>query len=422
MVRRSTFDRILREMQEIRYRLDEIENSISRWHPQPLEISESELLSLPDHLRKTYMTVASKGECNATEVSNITGRCRAIESNYLNQLTRIGWLTKRRDSKKIYFSLVSGKTLKKTVKPKVEIYKHKPVRAGKEFSMGQKSQTDKAVPRKTTVTCLSSDYDGTISPIDVSRSESHVPLETRVMLRQIGKLLPISIITMKDLAFVMPRTPFAQAWSAIGGLEMQIGKRVLKRERLERKLPNISLAINYARSHITAPGVEIEEKNDSEGRTLAFCVDLRRTKDSKAAKRQAERAANYCKMLGLRVLRYENHPFYDVYPITPDKGRALQGTLKELGVNSGILYLGDSEMDNSAFKASNFSLGVIHNETPLKTLECDYLVKFEQVPNFLKALIANNLQFSSDFPMIKINPNRVKKDLKVCDNEKRSIK
>jgi len=113
MVRRSVFDRIFREMKEIRYRLDDIENAFSGWNPPPLEISESDLFSLPDHLRKTYMTVASRGECSATEASNLTGRCRAIESNYLNQLARMGWLMRRRDSKRIYFRLISEKMLRK---------------------------------------------------------------------------------------------------------------------------------------------------------------------------------------------------------------------------------------------------------------------------------------------------------------------
>jgi trehalose-6-phosphatase len=392
-------------MQEIRYRLDDIENSISKWNPQPLEISESELLSLPDHLRRTYLTVASKGECNATKVANVTGRCRAIESSYLNQLVRAGWLMKRRDSKKTHFRLVSRMQKKKT-EANTEIRRCKPVRSSKEFPTCQKNQKDNVAPRKMSIKCLSSDYDGTISPLDVSRSESHVPLETGVMLRQIGRLMPISIITMKDLSFVMPRTPFAHAWSAIGGLEMQVGKRILKRERLETLLPSISLAIDYARTHITALGVEIEEKQDSEGHTVAFCVDWRRTKDTKVAKREVERIASYCEGLGLKLSRYQNQPFYDVYPVAPDKGRALQETLEELAVKSGILYLGDSEMDNSAFRASDISLGVIHEETPLQALDCDYLLKFEHVPRFLKTLIANNLQFSSDFPMIKINPHR----------------
>jgi len=66
-------------------------------------------------------------------------------------------------------------------------------------------------------------------------------------------------------------------------------------------------------------------------------------------------------------------------------------------------------MDNSAFKASNISVGVIHDETPLNLLECDYLLKFENVPSFLKTLLDHNLQFSSDFPMIEANPSRAKR-------------
>jgi hypothetical protein len=112
MVRRSVFDQIFREMRKIRYRLDDIERSFSGWNPLPLEIPESDLFSLPDHIRKTYMIVASKGECNATEVSNITGRCRALESSYLNQLARMGWLMKRRDSKAIHFRPVSRMALR----------------------------------------------------------------------------------------------------------------------------------------------------------------------------------------------------------------------------------------------------------------------------------------------------------------------
>ena len=90
----------------IRNRLDDIERMFSNWQPQPLQISESKLLSLPDNLRKTYLIVASEGECNATQVSILTGRTRAIESSYLNQLVRMGWLTKYRDSKTLNFRML----------------------------------------------------------------------------------------------------------------------------------------------------------------------------------------------------------------------------------------------------------------------------------------------------------------------------
>ena len=114
MVRRSVLDKIFQEMVNIRYRLDDIENAFSNWNPQPAEVSDSELLVLPDHLRVSYMAVAARGECSATVVSNVTGRCRAIESNYLNQLARMGWLSKRRVSKTMHFRPVSEKMLSKT--------------------------------------------------------------------------------------------------------------------------------------------------------------------------------------------------------------------------------------------------------------------------------------------------------------------
>ncbi len=125
MVRRSVFDRIFQEIKQIRYRLDDIESEFSKWDPQPVKIAESKLFSLPDHLRKTYLIVASKGECSATQVSNTTGRSRAIESSYLNQLTRIGLLTKRRNSRTLKFRPISENLLR--TGPKKEYCKIKAV-------------------------------------------------------------------------------------------------------------------------------------------------------------------------------------------------------------------------------------------------------------------------------------------------------
>ncbi len=93
-------------MMNIRNRLDDIEKQFTKLNPQPFETNDAHLLQLPDHLRLTYLTVANKGECEAVVVSNLTGRCRAMESNYLNQLTRMGWLNKRRISKTTYFRLL----------------------------------------------------------------------------------------------------------------------------------------------------------------------------------------------------------------------------------------------------------------------------------------------------------------------------
>ena len=104
-------------MMEIRFRLDDIDKRFGSWSPRPVEIAESELLALPDHLRMTYTMVASRGECDATVISKLTGRCRALESNYLNQLARMGWLSKRRISKTILFCLIGERESHKMNQP-----------------------------------------------------------------------------------------------------------------------------------------------------------------------------------------------------------------------------------------------------------------------------------------------------------------
>ncbi len=105
MVRRSIFEKIFREMQFIHQRLDDLERSFSSRSPPKVDVSEVKLVALSDHLRKTYVTVASRGECDANVVSALTGRSRALESNYLNQLCRMGWLNRRRNSKTVLFCL-----------------------------------------------------------------------------------------------------------------------------------------------------------------------------------------------------------------------------------------------------------------------------------------------------------------------------
>jgi len=61
------------------------------------------LLSLPDHLRKTAVTLCKLGEATADEVAEQTKRARAVESGYLNQLVLMGYLKKERRGRKAYF-------------------------------------------------------------------------------------------------------------------------------------------------------------------------------------------------------------------------------------------------------------------------------------------------------------------------------
>lgn len=67
----------------------------------PLDVMT--LLSMPDHLRKTAMTVCRLGRATADETAQQTHRARAVESAYLNQLVIMGHLKKERTGRKAYF-------------------------------------------------------------------------------------------------------------------------------------------------------------------------------------------------------------------------------------------------------------------------------------------------------------------------------
>jgi response regulator of citrate/malate metabolism len=69
--------------------------------PEALDVMT--LLSLPDHLRKTAVTLCKLEEATADEISQQTKRARAVESGYLNQLVVMGYLKKERKGRKAYF-------------------------------------------------------------------------------------------------------------------------------------------------------------------------------------------------------------------------------------------------------------------------------------------------------------------------------
>ena len=71
--------------------------------PEDLPLDVTTLLGLPDHLRKSALALASLGEATATDLSKETGRVRAVESDYLNQLVAMGLVKKKRKGRDVYF-------------------------------------------------------------------------------------------------------------------------------------------------------------------------------------------------------------------------------------------------------------------------------------------------------------------------------
>lgn len=87
----------------------EILNSLNRnktKYPQEVSVPDAmTLLSLPGSLRKTMLALYKLGEATAEDISKETERLRAVESACANQLTRMGYLKKKREGRKVFFHI-----------------------------------------------------------------------------------------------------------------------------------------------------------------------------------------------------------------------------------------------------------------------------------------------------------------------------
>lgn len=61
------------------------------------------LFALPKHLQDTLIALLTNGVSQAQQIADLTGKARAIESNYLNQLYDRGYATKTRKGIKVFY-------------------------------------------------------------------------------------------------------------------------------------------------------------------------------------------------------------------------------------------------------------------------------------------------------------------------------
>ena len=102
---------VLEKIKRIEERLDSLEKIVkgkrgspSKTQPQGIELKD--LLSLPSSLQKTMMAIQEMSEATSTDISQKTGRDRTVESIYLNQLARLGYLNKERRGHRYYFKVM----------------------------------------------------------------------------------------------------------------------------------------------------------------------------------------------------------------------------------------------------------------------------------------------------------------------------
>jgi len=296
---------------------------------------------------------------------------------------------------------------------------------------------------QTRISTIFSDYDGTLSPTDTLRSKTYsIPEQLEGVLWEISQTIPICIISSKDYHFLHPRTGFARILSCIMGIEI-INHRIheeISREIHEKNnyndspncirrrhiLPN-SQKILHTNSDLLSKLAErielefrtnviVERKFTSDRQLLAgITIDYRHLKDWRSNKNSLEPSLNQIihryrsfslePPFDLFVQTYRSHPFLDVYALYCDKGMAFDlvkhdiiniDTIEEGAKVEGILYLGDSENDNSAFSKASVSVGITSDKRLTPKLDCQYLIEFKNLYDFLKNLVKSKFMFSKD--------------------------
>ncbi len=289
------------------------------------------------------------------------------------------------------------------------------------------------------IAAILSDFDGTLCPTSDIRSGCNdldlIPQPLEAILTKISLAIPISIVTSKDFDFIYPKTKkFAKILSCILGLETFVidskeqinqDENFLNKDFDYEMLENNSVILTdttaYLEKNYQELNIEKKFLKDKKNLLGGITVDWRHDSDWNRNKEKyeeivkesisttlknpqqkgegnvsKERLEYYTSHLFLQ--EYSTHPFVDVYIAKVSKGDAFDIVVSKLSqisdIRGQIMYLGDSENDNPAFRKSDISIGVVSDERLRPALDCTYTIKFENLSVFLKRLVDNNYIFS----------------------------
>ena len=286
------------------------------------------------------------------------------------------------------------------------------------------------------VSALLSDYDGTLCPTDSVRGDDsvggNIPKELEQLLFCISKRIPMCIISSKDFEFLHERASFADILSCVLGIESVIHNPHHSSNNEINNFDCIRYQHLIASSHFlmdnskllhnvmkilqnqNCQDIMIEEKYTSDREILiGLTIDYRHLENWQSFKENkepmlremTERCINTNLATNLPskdrpfLQTYSTHPFLDVYGVECNKGFAFDSVLSHLeqeGTVMNVMYLGDSENDNPAFRRSDISIGIRSDARLNPMLDCKYMLDLSQLPLFLRGLMNNDFIFSED--------------------------
>jgi trehalose-6-phosphatase len=279
---------------------------------------------------------------------------------------------------------------------------------------------------KQRVHAILTDYDGTlVRTADAKNLETNVvPDQLEKILKKVSSEIPVCVISTKDFELLKDKAAaFARVLSCIMGIETLVlrNHHGSPRTTVEKRLLYASLQVLQLKSKTLEAIAEevssceefsdmvIERKHTSDGILAGLTIDWRHLSGDWSYYKRAvthfvsSMVANLKKSpvpVDIYVQKYSEHPFVDIYSIECNKGIAFDIVISELGYASvkgkRILYLGDSENDNPAFKKAGISIGIRSDERVNPTLDCSYFLNYEQLPSFLMKLKDDDYLFNDD--------------------------
>ena len=306
------------------------------------------------------------------------------------------------------------------------------------------------------ITAILSDFDGTLCPTSSIKynyyNSNFIPRPIEDILCEISLSIPICIITSKDFDFIYPKTKkFAKILSCILGLETFVLNN-RKQIKYDNNIPNKNNNISFIEDVIIKDGIsyidsetlsissvilseiatylekeykeiKVEKKflKGKQNLVGGITVDWRHYSNWTASKEKymeiikksvsivlesasKKRGADISRekltssAQSLFIQEYSTHPFIDLYVTKVNKGDAFEFVISKLSeisnVSGKIIYLGDSENDNPAFRKTDYSIGVISDNRLNPELDCTYSIEFKNLSAFFKRLVDNGFDFS----------------------------
>jgi HAD superfamily hydrolase (TIGR01484 family) len=287
------------------------------------------------------------------------------------------------------------------------------------------------------ISVIISDYDGTLCPTaSLKGLNNQIPPDLEKVLWDISAKIPVCILSTKDFGFLRKKVQFAKIVSCIMGLE------IFELATLESRVANVDIdLLPNSKNYLSVKGefsnvisqyrllgvnklvknsvllkrlsdkiekefqdISIEPKfNYVDGILAAISLDYRQIQKWEHYKTNIEPyVLNSIQQFVLSlpndlfVQTYSDHPFIDIYSMQLDKGQAIDAIfhLLNLSKEQKVLYLGDSENDNPAFRKADLSIGIRSDERVKTKLDSDYVIQFNELTPFLQKLYAEDFVFN----------------------------